>query len=71
MEELTELLNEIEDSYEDFVLAITHYSKKNTSRLDAVLDFLRDNPYAKSSDVIGFVSNQSDFVEDAAYVKVC
>ena len=71
MEELIKLLNNIDDSYDDFVSAVIHYSMKKTSRMDAVLGFLKDNPYAKSSDVIAFVSQQSDFWEDAAQVKVC
>lgn len=70
MEELTALLNNIEDSYFDFVSAMVHYAEKKQSRLDAMMDFLKANPSAKSSDVVRFVSEQKDFLEDAACLKV-
>ena len=70
MEELIALLNNIEDSYYDFVSAMVKYAEKKTSRLRCMLDFLHENPSAKSSDVVKFVSDQSDFMEDAAFMKV-
>lgn len=70
MEELTALLVNIEDSYYDFISAIVHYSEKNQSRLEAVLEFIKSHPEAKSSDVVKFVSDQEDFFEDAAYMNV-
>lgn len=70
MEELTALLNEIEDSYYDFVSAMLHYAEKKTARLNSMLDFIKSNPNVKSSDVVKFVSDQQDFFEDAAYMKV-
>ena len=70
MKELTELLNNIDGSYSDFVNAIVHYTAKNDSRLERVLGFIKDNPNANSSDVVRFVSEQPDFAEDAAYIQV-
>ena len=70
MKELVALLNGIEDSYYDFVSAMVHYAEKKQSRLDALLGFIKSNPGVKSSDVVEFVSNQKDFYEDAAYMKV-
>ena len=70
MKELTAMLNGIEDSYYDFVSAIVHYAKKHVSRQEALHRFLSENPDAKSADVIRFVSEQSDFSEDAAYMNV-
>lgn len=70
MEELKALLNNISDSYYDFVSAMIHYAKKKKTREDALLGFIKSNPDATSSDVIEFVSNQEDFFEDAAYMKV-
>ena len=70
MDELTALLNGIEDSYFDFVSAILNYAGKKKSRLKTLLDYLHDNPGVSSSDVIRFVSDQEDFMEDAAYMKV-
>lgn len=70
MNELSALLNNIEDSYFDFVSAMLHYAKQKSSRLDALLKYLRENPNVSSSDVIEFVSEQQDFSEDAAYMQV-
>lgn len=70
MGELSALLNEIEDSYFDFVSAILHYAEKKPERQEALLSFLHGNPAASSSDVVRFVSDQPDFHEDAAYMQV-
>ncbi len=70
MEELVTRLKEVEDSYEDFVGAISQYARKKSSRLKAVLEYMNSNPDANSSDIIYFVSSQEDFFEDAAYDKV-
>ena len=70
MMEIRELLEKIEDSYTDFVDAICHYAQKTPARTQIVLDYLKTNPKAKSSDVVRFVSDQPDFVEDAAYMQV-
>lgn len=70
MNELTKMLNEIEDSYFDFVSAILHYAEKKPTRLEAVVEFLKGNPGISSADVIKFVSDQPDFFEDAAYIQV-
>jgi len=70
MEELTALLNKVEDSYYDLVLGITHYCKKKSSRLETVLKFMKEHPYANSSDIVYFVSTQPDFVEDASMMRV-
>ncbi|MBE5913528.1 MAG: hypothetical protein E7274_05660 [Pseudobutyrivibrio ruminis] len=69
MEELTVLLNNVPDSYFDFVSAMVHYAQKKQSRLDALLNFLNSNPDVSSSDIVKFVSEQADFFEDAAYMS--
>lgn len=68
MEELMFLLNEIDDSYVDFVYGILNYAEKKSSRKESLINFLKANPKAKSSDVVLFVSKQKDFIEDAAYM---
>lgn len=70
MGELSALLNEIEDSYFDFVSAILHYAEKKPERQEVLLNFLHANPSAMSSDVVRFVSDQPDFHEDAAHMQV-
>ena len=71
MVELRELLENIEDSYKDFVEAICHYAQKSPSRLEILLEYIKTNPSVKSSDVVRFVSDQPDFYEDAAFMQVC
>lgn len=67
MEELKELektLNNISDSYYDFVNAVLNYTQKKKSRLDIVKQYIEDNPNASSSDILAFISSQDDFYED-------
>ena len=65
MEELTALLNAIDDSYYDFVSAMINYAAKKPTRQN-----IKNTPNLKSSDVVRFVSEQNDFFEDAAYMEV-
>lgn len=67
MDELMILLNGIEDSYFDFVSGIGHYAEKKPSRIEVLTKYLKENPGVKSSDVFRFVSEQDDFIEEAAY----
>ena len=69
MEELINLLNNIDDSYFDFVSAIAHYAEKKESRKRKLIELITNNPNITSSEVIRFVSEQKDFYEDAAYMK--
>ena len=70
MEELIEMLNKVEDSYFEFVSAMVHYAEKNTTRLEILTTYISENPYAQSADIIKFVSDQPDFADDAAYMRV-
>ncbi len=70
MNELKDLLENVEDSYHSFTTAMLHYAGKNSSRRDKLIDFIKTNPNAKSSDIVRFVSDQPDFAEDAAYMSV-
>ena len=65
MEELSRRLNNVEDSYHDFVVAVLTYVKKKTSRFESVKEYMDNNPDALSADILGFISNQDDFFEDA------
>ena len=67
MEDFAIRLDRVEDSYYGFVCAVLTYVKKKNSRLEAVKQFMDENPHARSSDILGFISEQSDFSEDAAY----
>lgn len=67
MAELRKKLCEVKDAYEDFRAAMITYAAKKQERYVRVMDFLKKNPDALSSDILWFVSNQEDFMEDAAY----
>lgn len=69
MEEFTKMLNDIQDSYYDFIVAVLTYVKKEQARFDKVKNFIESNPTVLSSDVLAFISEQNDFYEDAAYVQ--
>lgn len=73
MEDLAVRLNNIEDSYYGFVVAVLTYVKKKQSRFDRINDFLNHNPTALTSEILTFISEQEDFYEDAAlaHAKVC
>ena len=64
MDELTHMLNNVSDSYYDFVVAVLSYAKKKEHREKAVSEYMMSNPDAKSSDILLFVSEQEDFYED-------
>lgn len=67
MEEFTIRLNNVEDSYYGFVVAVLAYVKKKASRLETVTEYMDNNPNSLTSDILGFISRQDDFYEDAAY----
>ncbi len=64
MEELYCKLNDVSDSYFDFIVSILAYAKKKKERLENILKYLDENPNANTTDIIYFVSKQPDFQED-------
>ena len=62
-------LNNVEDAYYGFVVAVLTYVKKKESRLKTVESFMNENPNALTSDILEFISDQDDFYEDAAPVR--
>lgn len=69
MEELVRRLNDIPNSYFAFVAGIVAYARKKPECLQKVLCYLNDTPNLTTSDVIKFVSIQSDFYEDNLNLK--
>ena len=57
-------LHSILDSDADFQIGLLAYATKNSTRLKRTICYLVNHPEAKSSDVIEYVSSQSDFWED-------
>ncbi len=64
MRELEHKLNNLPNTYFDFIHGITTYANKKPERYRAIMEFLNDNPNATPSDVTGFVMTQPDFFED-------
>lgn len=67
MEALAIKLNNVEDSYYGFVVAVLTYVKNKESRLEVVENFMKKNPSALTSDILAFISEQEDFYEDATF----
>ena len=63
-------LSQVKDTYLDFIYATSQYARKNASRFDRVMEYLKKNPKALSSDILEFISNQPDFYEDYSYYDV-
>ena len=66
MGELKKLLQNVGDSYNDFVMGMMNYADFNADREERLIGYLKNNPEALSSDIIEFVSKQADFYEDAS-----
>lgn len=47
MEELRKLLNNIDDSYFEFVSAMEHYAQKNAARLEMLTAYIKRNSRRK------------------------
>lgn len=52
MEELTELLKNVSDSYYDFVIGICRYVRNVANGVQMMIDFIKEHPDAKSDDII-------------------
>ncbi len=64
MEELYNKLRAIPGSHFGFVIGILTYAKKKSSRVERILNYLNSDNDLTVSDVVMFVSTQSDFFED-------
>ncbi len=63
MEELIKRLNEIPNSYFDFVAGVVTYVKQKPKRLKNVMEFLDESKDITPSDVVKFIMQQPDFHE--------
>ena len=66
MEELKGLLKDVPDAYSDFIVAMTEYAAYSAERQERLHAFLIGHPGARTADIIGYVSDQPDFYDDAA-----
>lgn len=61
MKELIQQLSNISDAYDDFILGVINYAKRNPAHIDILNNYMRNNRDLTSSDVIEFISSQPDF----------
>jgi len=61
MKELILQLGNIEDAYDDFILGVINYAKRDSSHVIKLLKFIEQNDNITSSDVIEFIAEQPDF----------
>ena len=66
MKELLQLLSEISDAYNDFLLGVINYAKKDGSHIELLNRYMREHPDVTSSDVIAFIMEQPDFHDFSA-----
>lgn len=69
MKELIEKLIKITGSYDDFILGVISYAKKNPEHIKILKDFLNSNPNATTSAVIEYIIQQPDFRSYSAYAQ--
>ncbi len=66
MKELLQLLSEISDAYDYFILGVINYAKKDVSHIELLNRYMRENPNVTSSDLIAFIMAQPDFHDSSA-----
>ncbi len=69
MKELAQLLSNIPDAYDDFILGTINYAKKDVSHISILKDFMRGKTNLVSSDIIAFIVSQPDFHSYSATKK--
>ena len=63
MEELKVLLENVSDSYYDFVQGILLSAKEHYDRIDEIIAYIKDNPKANTSDIIGWLLLTMDGID--------
>jgi hypothetical protein len=55
MEELVKLLENVSDTYDDFVCGVRCSLKRHSEYLDDVIQYIKDNPDKDSSDITEYL----------------
>ncbi len=66
MKELVLLLSNISDAYDDFILGVINYAKKDPAHVETLKNFLSNKVELTTSDVIAFIISQPDFHDYSA-----
>ena len=68
MDRLISLLNNVSDTYFDFVIGVSNYAKRSESNLNTMISFIENNPDALSSDIIRYMIDQDNYFDYAERV---
>ena len=55
MDELIELLNQVPDTYEDFVAGVKCTVKDDEENMQKIIDFIKEDPARRSDDIIEYL----------------
>lgn len=61
MKKLIKQLSDIPDAYDDFILGVINYAKKNPKHAELLTNYMENNTSLTTSDVIAHIASQSDF----------
>ena len=64
--ELIRLLKEMPGTYDDFILGVLSYARKDPSHVDTLRNFISNSPNLTTSDVVEFIIRQPDFHDYSA-----
>ena len=64
MSELLKLLQEVPDSYDDFVIGMMSFAQSSEFRKQKLTEFLKQNPDAESSRIIEYTARELDLLND-------
>lgn len=65
MEKFTELLNNVHDSYHDFVVGVLNYAKRNRNNLKDMTAFIEEHPEFGTSEILSYMISREDYYEHA------
>lgn len=63
MEELKMLLENVKDSYYDFVMGMMCEEKNHPGRANMISNYIKENPNADTSEIIGWVLETLDGID--------
>ena len=63
MERLTELLNNVHDSYYDFVVGVLNYAKKSNNNLNEMTSYIEEHPEAGTSEILSYMISRENYYE--------
>lgn len=63
MDKLELLLSGVSDSYSDFVSRVKICARDNPDRLDDIIQYIKDNPEATTSDILKWIWTEIDGID--------